>query len=87
MVDAFSGTVAVDFWREDGLVAVGDVIADRLPDEMARNRVATEFVLLEEFTKKEKEYLDSFVDEAASCCLMWLREGIEAAMDQHNRKK
>ena len=43
--------------------------------------------VLEKFTKKEKDHLDSFVDEAASCCLMWLREGIDATMDQHNRKK
>ena len=43
--------------------------------------------VLEEFTKKEKDGLDSFVDEAASCCLMWLRGGIDPAMDQHNKKK
>lgn len=43
--------------------------------------------VLEEFTKKEKNRLDNFVDEGASCCLMWLREGIDAAMDQHNRKR
>ena len=43
--------------------------------------------VLEEFKKKEKDHLDSFIDEAVSCCLMWLREGINAAMDQHNRKK
>jgi len=43
--------------------------------------------VLEEFTKAENNRLDSFVDEAASCCLIWLREGIGTAMDQHNRKK
>lgn len=43
--------------------------------------------VLEEFKRVEKNCLDSFVDEAVSCCLMWLREGINAAMDQHNRKK
>jgi len=43
--------------------------------------------VLEEFKKKEKNCLDNFVDEAVSCCLMWLKEGIDAAMDQHNRRK
>ncbi len=43
--------------------------------------------VLEEFAKKEKDHLDNFVDEALSCCLMWLREGVEAAMDQHNGRK
>jgi len=42
--------------------------------------------VLEEFKKKEKECLDSFIDEATSCCLAWVREGINAAMDQYNRK-
>ncbi len=43
--------------------------------------------VLEEFTKKEKDCLDIFVDEAASCCLMWLREGIDVAMEQYNKRK
>jgi len=42
--------------------------------------------VLEEFKKKEKECLDSFIDETTSCCLAWLREGIDAAMDQYNRR-
>lgn len=42
--------------------------------------------VLEEFKKKEKECLDSFIDETILCCLTWLREGVAAAMDQHNRK-
>ena len=42
--------------------------------------------VLEEFKKKEKECLDSFIDETASCCLAWLCEGIDAAMDQYNRR-
>ena len=43
--------------------------------------------VLEEFKKKEKDRLDDFIDEAVSCCLRWLKEGINAAMDQHNRRK
>ncbi|MCK5260286.1 MAG: aminoacyl-tRNA hydrolase [Candidatus Omnitrophica bacterium] len=43
--------------------------------------------VLEEFKKKEKDRLDGFIDEAVSCCLMWLKEGTNAAMDQHNRRK
>ena len=42
--------------------------------------------VLEEFKKKEKECLDSFIDETASCCLAWLCEGVDAAMDQYNRR-
>ena len=43
--------------------------------------------VLEEFKKKEKECLDGFIEEAVSCCLMWLKGGINSAMDQHNRRK
>ncbi len=42
--------------------------------------------VLEEFKRNEKAYLDDFVDEAASCCCTWLREGVSVAMDQYNRK-
>ena len=42
--------------------------------------------VLEEFKKKEKGRLDHFIDETASCCIAWLREGISVAMDQYNRK-
>ena len=42
--------------------------------------------VLEEFEKNEKMCLDKFIDEAALCCLTWLRDGTAAAMDQYNRK-
>jgi PTH1 family peptidyl-tRNA hydrolase len=42
--------------------------------------------VLEQFKKKEKECLDRFLDEAVSCCLVWLREGVDAAMGQYNGK-
>jgi PTH1 family peptidyl-tRNA hydrolase len=43
--------------------------------------------VLEEFVKAERNRLDNFIDEAVSCCLVWLSEGINTAMDQHNRRK
>lgn len=43
--------------------------------------------VLEEFKKKEKDHLDSFIEEAVSCCVTWLKNGIDAAMDQHNKRK
>jgi PTH1 family peptidyl-tRNA hydrolase len=46
----------------------------------------TEYVL-GEFKKTEMDRLDSFVNEAVACCLMWLQEGISVAMDVYNRKK
>jgi len=48
------------------------------------NKKDTVDYVLEEFKKKEKDCLDNFIDEAASCCLAWLREGISVAMDQYN---
>jgi PTH1 family peptidyl-tRNA hydrolase len=42
--------------------------------------------VLETFKKEEKGRLDDFINEAASCCLVWGREGINRAMDQYNRK-
>lgn len=43
--------------------------------------------VLEEFSARERAELDRLINEAADCCLAWLREGVAAAMDQHNRKK
>ena len=42
--------------------------------------------VLEEFKKTEKTHLDAFIDEAVCCCLLCVKEGINAAMDQYNRK-
>jgi PTH1 family peptidyl-tRNA hydrolase len=39
------------------------------------------------FNKEERKELDGFIEEAAECCLMWLREGITMAMERYNRKK
>ena len=43
--------------------------------------------VLGEFTRTEKKQLDEYVDEAANCCLAWLRDGIKDAMDKFNRRK
>ena len=42
--------------------------------------------VLEEFDKNEKKLLSEFVEEAANCCLVWLREGIGKAMQLYNKK-
>lgn len=42
--------------------------------------------VLEQFSKKEKISLGKFIDQATLCCVAWLNNGIEAAMDQYNRK-
>lgn len=42
--------------------------------------------VLEEFKKDEKAKLDDVLEEAASCCLMCLKDGLSAAMDLYNRK-
>ncbi|MDP8212280.1 MAG: aminoacyl-tRNA hydrolase [Candidatus Zapsychrus exili] len=43
--------------------------------------------VLEEFNKKEKETLEIFIEEATECCLVWLKEGSEKAMELYNRRK
>ena len=43
--------------------------------------------VLTEFTKKEKEALNQFVEEATQCCRVWLKDGINKAMDQFNKRK
>ena len=42
--------------------------------------------VLGEFSKEEKKELQDFVGKAADCCLVWLKEGIRAAMNQFNRR-
>lgn len=50
-----------------------------------RNLDAAEYVL-SAFTKKQKESVGSVIDEAGKCCLIWIREGINKAMDTFNRR-
>lgn len=42
--------------------------------------------VLENFSKAEKKQLASFVDAASECCLVWLKEGTNKAMEQFNKK-
>ena len=80
---------------DGGHNGLGSIIRHLRTEEFARLRMGigqpsskkdTVDFVLEEFNKKEKESLDSFVDEAISCCLTWGKKGIHAAMDQHNGK-
>jgi len=43
--------------------------------------------VLEEFSASERKLLKEYVEQAASCCLVWITEGVEKAMDLYNRKK
>ncbi len=43
--------------------------------------------VLEEFKRSEKKQLDGYIDEAVSCSLTWLDDGVEKAMEQFNRKQ
>lgn len=52
----------------------------------ARRDAMVDYVL-GKFTTKEKKDLDNFVNEAVECCLLWLRDGINKAMGQFNKKK
>lgn len=45
-----------------------------------------EFVL-EEYKKAERSDLDAFIDDGVDCTMMWLNEGLTAAMERYNRKK
>jgi peptidyl-tRNA hydrolase, PTH1 family len=42
--------------------------------------------VLEEFTQKEKKDLDNIVQDATQCCLVWLRDGINKAMEEFNKR-
>lgn len=43
--------------------------------------------VLGEFDKQEQKELPEFLDTATQCCDVWLKEGIEKAMDQFNQRK
>ena len=42
--------------------------------------------VLEKFNKSETALLEDFIDEAAECCLVWVKDGIKKGMDQFNRR-
>lgn len=50
------------------------------------NLDAAEYVL-SPFTKKENESVNSIVEKASECCLVWIREGINKAMNICNKKE
>ncbi len=43
--------------------------------------------VLSEFSKEEQASLKDFVETAAQCSAVWLKEGIAKAMDQFNKRK
>lgn len=55
-------------------------------NDSCREKEIVDYVL-GKFTKKERMALDNFIQEAANCCLVWLRDGINKAMEQFNRRK
>jgi len=42
--------------------------------------------VLGKFNTSEKKSLEAFVSEASDCCLIWLKEGINKAMQLYNKK-
>jgi PTH1 family peptidyl-tRNA hydrolase len=42
--------------------------------------------VLEEFSKKEKDGLDGFINSAVDCSLLWLEGDIQKAMETYNRR-
>ncbi len=43
--------------------------------------------VLSGFYKEERPLLDAFIDEAVSCCMIWLKEGTTKAMSRFNSKR
>ena len=65
-------------------------------EEFSRLRMGIDFprnsdiivdYVLSEFSKKEKEGLKYFIDEAVDCCLSWLKKGVVSTMDIYNQRK
>lgn len=52
--------------------------------EPSSREQAVDYVL-GEFNAAEKKSLDGFVADAADCCLIWLKEGINKAMQLYNK--
>ncbi len=50
-----------------------------------REKDSAQYVL-EEFNKEEKKQLGHLAQEAAECCLSWLKDGITKAMERYNKK-
>lgn len=41
--------------------------------------------VLDHFTKKEKEILSGVIDRACTACMVWMKEGIDTAMNRFNK--
>jgi len=54
--------------------------------QSGRKKEIIEYVL-EDFSKIEHNLLDNFIGEAADCCLSWVKEGVNQAMERYNSKK
>lgn len=51
----------------------------------AKGQETAEYVL-GPWTRQERKALNEFIDRAAECCVVWLRDGMPQAMDQFNGK-
>ena len=80
---------------DGGNNGLGSVIDHLKTDDFARLRMGigqpptkkdTVDYVLEEFKRSEEKHLDDFVDQAAECCLLWLKDGINKAMEKYNRR-
>lgn len=81
--------------RDGGHNGLASIIYQLNSDEFPRLRLgigappgkknAADFVL-EEFSNQEKEEVEFLTNDAADCCCVWLRDGIEKAMDRFNKK-
>ena len=43
--------------------------------------------VLSEFTRQEKKELEGFIKHAADCCMIWIEEGINKAMEKYNTRE
>jgi PTH1 family peptidyl-tRNA hydrolase len=42
--------------------------------------------VLEKFSNTEKKNLEDFIERASNCCLVWLNQGIQKAMEEYNER-
>ena len=59
----------------------------RLGIGQPKDKKNTAHYVLSPFVKGEKAKLNDFINQAAECCLIWLSEGINKAMNQFNRRE
>lgn len=59
----------------------------RMGISQPKSKGETVSYVLQVFTVKEKDDLNRFIDQAAECCLLWLKDGVQKAMAKFNRVK